>query len=62
MGLAYYADTEPEEFEPFQVKFIDNKSNKCLIRGFPSPFLAERFANKVRHSKDLTFVSYINYC
>lgn len=42
------------------VVFISRDSGKRLVRSFQSPYLAKQFANKVRHSKKLTLVSYPN--
>lgn len=40
------------------VVFLENKSGKRLVRQFDSPYIAEKFVNKVRRSRKLTLISY----
>lgn len=47
---------------PFAVVFLNLKSNCRLIRRFYSPYLADRFANKIEHSKVCKLISVDNYC
>lgn len=57
METKYVEETTPGNLD---VVFISRDSGKRLVRKFNSPYLANQFANKVRHSKKLRLVSYPN--
>lgn len=42
------------------VVFLNEKGQR-LVRAFDSPFFAEEFIRKLRHSKKCTLVSYTHY-
>lgn len=45
----------------YKVTFLVNESNTKLTRGFDSKYLADKFANKLRHSKKCTILSYVSF-
>lgn len=48
-----------DEIPPYyhNVTFIVNETGDKLIRSFDSPYLANKFANKLKYSKRCTLVS-----
>lgn len=45
----------------YKVTFIVNESGVRVTKDFSSPYFANRFANKVKHSKKLTLVSCVGF-
>ena len=46
----------------FEVTYIVIASGVKITKEFPSPYLANRFANKIEHSKKCVLVSNIRVC
>jgi len=49
---------DPNNSGFYKVKFMVNETGVLLTRGFDSPYFAEKFVNKLKHSKKCTLVSY----
>ena len=43
-----------------KVTFIVNKTGQTVERVFPSPYIAEKFIRKIKHSKKVRYVGYSN--
>lgn len=46
---------------PYEVAYVVNKTGVLVTKGFPSPYLAHKLVNKLKHSKICTLVSYPIY-
>ena len=57
--MAKYIEEVPFPGE-FDVVFIVKKTGVKLVEEFTSPYLAKKFINKVRRSKDCELISYPN--
>lgn len=57
MEQAHYAD-RVSSVPRNRVIYIVNATGVKLARDFDSPYLANKFVNKLRHSKRCTLVSY----
>ncbi len=49
MEITYYAGEETK-FR-YNVTYVVRKTGEVLVKSFDSPYLANKFANKIRHSK-----------
>ena len=47
--------------EPYRVIYLINESNTRVIRGFNSPYLARKLANKIKRSKRCTLLTCVGF-
>lgn len=56
MSTTCYANECPSM--PYNVTFIVKSSGEKVTRGFASPYLAQKFINKLKYSKKCSLISY----
>lgn len=54
----YYVPYEDNTLGFFKVVFVNNTTGDCLVRGFDSLWLCNKFVQKCKRSKKVTLVSY----
>lgn len=60
MSTVSYAPRVQQPDGAYKVTYTVNATKDKLTRGFPSPFEARKFVNKLKFSKRCTLVSYPN--